>query len=64
MRRREVLLLVAEGHGTREIARVLSMPVKTVEFHKARIMPASGSSHHGRSHPIPDHSRHHRPLAW
>jgi DNA-binding NarL/FixJ family response regulator len=37
-RQREVLQLVAEGHGTKEIATILSVSVKTVEFHKSRIM--------------------------
>ncbi len=37
-RQREVLQLVAEGHGTKEIAAILSVSVKTVEFHKSRIM--------------------------
>jgi DNA-binding NarL/FixJ family response regulator len=38
VRQREVLQLVAEGHGTKEIATILSVSVKTVEFHKARLM--------------------------
>ena len=37
-RQREVLQLVAEGHGTKEIATILSVSVKTVEFHRSRIM--------------------------
>ena len=37
-RQREVLQLVAEGKGTKAIATLLSLSVKTVEFHKARIM--------------------------
>ena len=37
-RQREVLQLVAEGRSTKEIATILSVSVKTVEFHKARIM--------------------------
>ena len=37
-RQREVLQLVAEGRGTKEIATVLNVSVKTVEFHKSRIM--------------------------
>ena len=31
-------ILVAEGHGTKEIATILNVSVKTVEFHKSRIM--------------------------
>lgn len=38
LRQREVLQLVAEGHGTKEIATILNVTVKTVEFHKATIM--------------------------
>ena len=37
-RQREVLQLVAEGHSAKEIAGTLTVSVKTVEFHKARIM--------------------------
>jgi DNA-binding NarL/FixJ family response regulator len=37
-RQREVLQLVAEGRGTKAIATALKVSVKTVEFHKARIM--------------------------
>lgn len=37
-RQREVLQLVAEGKGTKEIASLLNISVKTVEFHKFRIM--------------------------
>lgn len=37
-RQREVLQLVAEGKGTKDIARILNVSVKTVEFHKFRIM--------------------------
>jgi DNA-binding NarL/FixJ family response regulator len=37
-RQREVLQLVAEGKGTKEIASLLKISVKTVEFHKFRIM--------------------------
>jgi DNA-binding NarL/FixJ family response regulator len=37
-RQREVLQLVAEGRGTKEIATILHVTVKTVEFHKAGIM--------------------------
>lgn len=37
-RQREVLQLVAEGKSTKAIAAILNISVKTVEFHKARIM--------------------------
>jgi len=37
-RQREVLQLVAEGKGTKDIASLLKISVKTVEFHKFRIM--------------------------
>lgn len=37
-RQREVLQLVAEGKGTKAIASLLHISVKTVEFHKARLM--------------------------
>lgn len=37
-RQREVLQLVAEGKGTKDIASLLKISVKTVEFHKCRIM--------------------------
>jgi DNA-binding NarL/FixJ family response regulator len=35
---REVLQLIAEGKGTKAIASLLNVSVKTVEFHKSRIM--------------------------
>jgi DNA-binding NarL/FixJ family response regulator len=37
-RKREVLQLVAEGRSRKEIAAILSISVKTVEFHKATLM--------------------------
>ena len=37
-RQREVLQLIAEGKGTKDIASLLNISVKTVEFHKFRIM--------------------------
>jgi DNA-binding CsgD family transcriptional regulator len=37
-RQREVLQLIAEGQRTREIARQLSISVKTVEMHRAQLM--------------------------
>ena len=38
LRQREVLQLVAEGKSTKEIASTLNVSIKTVEFHKTRIM--------------------------
>lgn len=37
-RQREVLQLVAEGKSTKDIAVLLNVSAKTVEFHKARLM--------------------------
>jgi DNA-binding NarL/FixJ family response regulator len=37
-RQREILQLVAEGRSRREIAAILNISVKTVEFHKAALM--------------------------
>jgi DNA-binding NarL/FixJ family response regulator len=37
-RQRQVLRLVAEGNSTKEIAAILNVSVKTVEFHKAAIV--------------------------
>ncbi len=37
-RQREVLQLVAEGHTTQEIARMMSLSVKTVETHRTQLM--------------------------
>jgi len=37
-RQREVLQLLAEGKGTKQIASLLNISTKTVEFHKLRIM--------------------------
>ena len=41
-RQREVLQLVAEGHSTKAIADLLSVSVKTIEFHKSGIMERLG----------------------
>ncbi len=41
-RQREVIQLVAEGKSTKEIASILGISVKTVEFHKSRIMEELG----------------------
>lgn len=37
-RQREVLQLIAEGKGTKEVSALLNISIKTVEFHKLRIM--------------------------
>lgn len=37
-RQREVLQLVAEGHSRKDIAQILNLSVKTVEFHKSTLM--------------------------
>ncbi len=37
-RQREVLQLVGEGHSAKEIAKILNISTRTVEFHKYRIM--------------------------
>ena|SRR5947209_9198235 len=41
-RQREVLQLVAEGKSNKEIAGVLNISIKTVDFHKARLMDELG----------------------
>jgi DNA-binding NarL/FixJ family response regulator len=41
-RQREVLQLVAEGHSNKEIACVLKVSTKTVEFHKYNLMQILG----------------------
>ncbi len=41
-RQREVLQLVAEGHSIKEIAAILTLSPKTVEFHKYRLMEQLG----------------------
>jgi two-component system response regulator NreC len=42
VREREILQLVAEGHGNQAIARKLTLSVKTVEAHKAHIAQKLG----------------------
>ena len=42
-RQREVLQLVAEGYSNKEIAGILNLSLKTVEFHKSRIMRSIGA---------------------
>lgn len=41
-RQREVLQLVAEGKSNKEIAALLNVSIKTVDYHKARIMDELG----------------------
>jgi DNA-binding NarL/FixJ family response regulator len=41
-RQREILQLIAEGHSAKEIATVLNISSRTVEFHKYRIMKDLG----------------------
>ncbi len=37
-RQREILQLIAEGHSTKDIARILDVSVKTIETHRLRLM--------------------------
>lgn len=37
-RQREVLQLVGEGKSTKAVATIMNVSVKTIEFHKARLM--------------------------
>lgn len=41
-RQREILQLIVEGRGNKEMAEVLHLSVKTIEFHRARIMSKLG----------------------
>jgi DNA-binding NarL/FixJ family response regulator len=41
-RQREVLQLVAEGKSNKEVATLLKISLKTVDFHKARIIDELG----------------------
>jgi DNA-binding NarL/FixJ family response regulator len=41
-RQREVLQLLAEGHSVKEIAAILNLSMKTVEYHKYRMMDDLG----------------------
>jgi DNA-binding NarL/FixJ family response regulator len=45
-RQREVLQLVAEGRSAKEVASVLNVSPRTVEFHKACIMDRLHVHHH------------------
>ena len=38
----EVVKLIAEGHSSREIARVLTISVKTVDRHRANVLAKLG----------------------
>jgi DNA-binding NarL/FixJ family response regulator len=42
LRQKEILQLIAEGKSPKEIAAVLNVSPRTVEFHKYRIMEATG----------------------
>jgi DNA-binding NarL/FixJ family response regulator len=42
-RQREVLQLLAEGHSVKEIASILNISAKTVEYHKYRMMEDLGA---------------------
>ena len=42
LRQREVLQLVAEGRSLKEIASILCLSIKTIEFHKTRIVKQLG----------------------
>ncbi|WP_346837444.1 response regulator transcription factor [Microbulbifer sp. SAOS-129_SWC] len=44
-RQRQILQLIAEGHGPREIAAELNVSVKTVEAHRAQLMERLGIHH-------------------
>ena len=41
-RQREILQLISEGRGNKEIADIIHVSIKTVEFHRARIMAKLG----------------------
>ena len=41
-RQREILQLIAERHGTKEIAQILNISAKTVETHRAQLMERLG----------------------
>jgi DNA-binding NarL/FixJ family response regulator len=42
-RQKEILQLIAEGRSPKEIASVLNVSPRTVEFHKYRIMETAGA---------------------
>ena len=41
-RQREVLQLIGEGKSTKQIATILNISIKTVEFHKSKVMETLG----------------------
>ena len=41
-RQKEILQLIAEGRSTKEIAHLLTLSIKTVETHRAQLMPRVG----------------------
>lgn len=41
-RQREILQLIAEGRSNKEVAGILDVSVKTIEFHRARLMARMG----------------------
>jgi len=43
LRQREVLRLLAEGHSAKQIAALLDISARTVEFHKYRLMESLGA---------------------
>ena len=42
-RQRQILQLIAEGKQNKEIAEILNVSVKTVEFHRGRLMTKLGA---------------------
>ena len=51
-RQREVLQLVAEGRAIKEIATILGVSPRTVEFHKTNLGRVLGAQDYGRAHPL------------
>jgi DNA-binding NarL/FixJ family response regulator len=47
-----LLQLLAEARQVKEIAAILALSPKTVEFHKYRIMDLLGASHGRRPYPL------------
>jgi len=44
-RQREVLRLIADGHSTKQIAEILSLSPKTVEYHRMKLMDGLNVHH-------------------